>query len=70
MQVQHAFPHSQRLGSVNWKFRRAQLPMESDDGLVLKWRPLLANLQPPTIGDQYIFRLQLNVCFIKHQSPA
>lgn len=67
MQIQHSLSDSQRLRSINRKFRRAQVSMKCDDGFVLEWRPLLADLEPSAICDQDVFRLQLDVHFIKHQ---
>lgn len=66
MEVQHALSDSQRLGSINRKFRWTQLTVERDDGFVLERRSLLSDLEPTAVGDQDVFRLQLDVGFIEH----
>lgn len=70
MQVQNSLSDTQRLGSIDRKFRWAQVSMERDDGFVLEGCPLLADLEPSAICDQDVFSLQLDVCFIKHQRPS
>lgn len=70
MQVQHSLSDSQRLGSINRKFRGAQVSMKCDDGFVLEWCPFLADLEPPAVCDQDVFCLQLNVCLVEHQRSS
>lgn len=70
MQVQYSLSDSQRLSSINRKLRWAQVSVKCDDGLVLEWRPLLADLEASAVHDQDVFRLQLDVRFIEHQRPA
>lgn len=70
MQVQYSLSDSQRLSSINRKLRWAQVSVKCDDGLVLEWRPLLADLEASAVHDQDVFRLQLDVRFIENQRPA
>lgn len=44
--------------------------MEGDNGFVLKGRPLLTDLEPPTVSDQYVLRLQLDVGLVEQQRSS
>lgn len=70
MEVQRSLSDSERFGSVDGKFRRAQVAVQRDDGFVLERRPLLSDLEQAAVRDQDVLSLQLDVGFVKHQRPS
>lgn len=44
MEIQVSLPHSENFGSIDGDLRISDIPMESDDGLLLKWVALCADL--------------------------